>query len=117
MIRPQHSPELRLPLPYLLSGMLAWVLLAAGVPLLGLELVAGFDDPRVFALTHLAVLGWVTMTIMGALYQLFPVALQGRVVASRLGRWNFPIYLAGVAGFVRLRHGGAVPRVTAQQLE
>jgi hypothetical protein len=60
--------------------MLAWVLAAAGVPLV--------------------VLGWVTMTIMGALYQLFPVALQASLAAPAVGRWNFILYAAGVAGFV-----------------
>ena len=89
-----------LPLRYLASGMLAWVLVALGVPLLAPHLVAGFDDPKVFALTHLAVLGWVTMTLMGALYQLFPVALQGSLAAPSIGRWNFGVYSIGVAGFV-----------------
>lgn len=89
-----------LPLRYLATGMLAWLLAAAGVPLLAAHLVASFDDPKIFALTHLVVLGWVTMTIMGALYQLFPVALQASLAAPAVGRWNFILYAAGVAGFV-----------------
>ena len=89
-----------LPLRYLATGMLAWVLAAVGVPLLASHLVAGFDDPKIFALTHLVVLGWVTMTIMGALYQLFPVALQGSLAVPAIGRWNFILYAAGVGGFV-----------------
>lgn len=89
-----------MPLRYFLAGLVAWLLMAGGVPLLASHLVAGYDDPQVIALTHLAVLGWVTMTIMGALYQLFPVALQATVSSPRLGRWNFWVYLAGVGGFV-----------------
>ncbi|MGH7692382.1 MAG: hypothetical protein ACREOA_06725 [Candidatus Dormibacteria bacterium] len=100
MIRSERSPEFGLPLRYFLAGMVAWLLLAGGTPLLAAHLVAGYDDPQVFALTHLAVLGWVTMTIMGALYQLFPVALQATVPNPGRGRWNFWIYLAGVGGFV-----------------
>lgn len=100
MIRPQRSPHLAVPLRYFLAGMTAWVLMACGVPLLAAHLVAGYDDPEVFALTHLTVLGWVTMTIMGAMYQLFPVALQATISSPRLGRWNFWVYLAGVGGFV-----------------
>ncbi len=69
---------------YLAAGMLAWLLAAVAVPLLAAHLVAGFDDPKIFALTHLVVLGWVTMTIMGALYQLFPVALQASLAAPEL---------------------------------
>ncbi len=89
-----------MPLRYFLAGLAAWLLLAAGTPLLAGHLVAGYDDPQVFALTHLAVLGWVTMTIMGALYQLLPVALQATISSPRLSRWNFWVYLAGVGGFV-----------------
>ncbi|MHB1526232.1 MAG: hypothetical protein ACYCZN_08140 [Candidatus Dormibacteria bacterium] len=100
MIRPQRSPELWLPLRYLATGMLAWVLAAVAVPLVAASLIAGPDDPKIFALTHLVVLGWVTMTVMGALYQLFPVALQGSLAAPGMGRWNFIVYAAGVAGFV-----------------
>lgn len=100
MIRPQRSPRLAVPLRYFLAGLTAWVLMACGVPLLATHLVAGYDDPEVFALTHLTVLGWVTMTIMGAIYQLFPVALQATISSPSLARWNFWVYLAGVGGFV-----------------
>ncbi|MHB1500540.1 MAG: hypothetical protein ACYCYK_05130 [Candidatus Dormibacteria bacterium] len=89
-----------LPMRYLAAGMLAWLLAAVAVPLLAAHLVAGFDDPKIFALTHLVVLGFVTMTIMGALYQLFPVALQAALAVPSIGRWNFVMYTAGVSGFV-----------------
>ncbi|MGH7639711.1 MAG: hypothetical protein ACREN7_01205 [Candidatus Dormibacteria bacterium] len=100
MIRPSRSPGLSVPFRYLLAGLLAWILLGAGIPLLALHLTAGYDDPQVFALTHLAVLGWVTMTIMGATYQLFPVALQARLAYPALARLNFFIYAGALAGFV-----------------
>ena len=100
MIRPQRSPEIGLPLRYLATGMGAWLLAAVAVPVLASHLTSGFDDPEVFALTHLVVLGWVTMTLMGALFQLFPVALQATLAAPRLVRWNYFVYTGGVAGFV-----------------
>jgi hypothetical protein len=96
----RRSPRPDVPVRYLAAGMGAFVLFAAGVPLLAPDLVRTNDDPHVFALTHLAALGWITTTMMGALYQLFPVALGGEVRAPRLARWNFWVYGAGVAGFV-----------------
>lgn len=45
---PRHRPG---PLPPL----------RLGVPFLAPDLVRTNDDPRVLALTHLAVLGWITM--------------------------------------------------------
>ena len=99
-IRARRSPEPDLPGRYFATGMAGFLAFSLGVPLLAPELVSTNDDPRVFALTHVAVLGWITMTMLGALYQLFPVALGGTVRSPRLGRWNFWVLAAGVAGFV-----------------
>ena len=99
-IKPKRSPQPDLPGRYLATGVAGFVLFSVGVPLLASDLVRTNDDPGVFALTHLAVLGWITMTMFGALYQLFPVALGGTLRSPRLGRWNFWVFVAGVAGFV-----------------
>ena len=99
-IRPKRSPGPDLPGRYLATGLGAFLLFAIGVPLLAPDLVRTNDDPAVFALTHLAVLGWITMTMIGALYQLFPVALGGTIRSARLGRWNYWVLMAGVGGFV-----------------
>ena len=99
-IKPTRSPEPDLPGRYLVTGLVGFMLFAFGVPLLAPELVRTNDDPRVFALTHVAVLGWITMTMFGALYQLFPVALGGTVRSPRLGRWNYWLLATGIAGFV-----------------
>jgi hypothetical protein len=99
-IKPKQSPQPDLPGRYLATGLAGFVLFSVGVPLLASELVRTNDDPKVFALTHLAVLGWITMTIFGALYQLFPVALGGTIHSPRLGRWNYWVLAAGIAGFI-----------------
>ena len=99
-IRPKRSPEPDLPGRYLATGLVGFLLFAVGVPLVAPELVRTNDDPRIFALTHVAVLGWITMTMFGALYQLFPVALGGTVRGARLGRWNWWVLLLSIAGFV-----------------
>src|ERR1035437_9627167 len=99
-IKPKRSPEPDLPGRYLVTGLVGFILFAIGVPLLATELVRTNDDPRVFALSHVAVLGWITMTMFGALYQLFPVALGGTVRSPRLGRWNYWVLATGIAGFV-----------------
>ena len=100
VIRPQNSPDLGLPLRYMVAGMLGLLSFSAAVPWLAQQLLLTNDSPQVFALTHVAVLGWVTMVMMGALYQLFPVALSGQIRSPKLGRWNFWLYLIGIVGFV-----------------
>jgi hypothetical protein len=82
------------------AGVGGFLVFALAVPLLAPRLVVTNDDPGVFALTHVAVLGWITLTMIGALYQLFPVALAGSIRSPRLGLWNFWVLAAGIAGFV-----------------
>jgi len=51
------------------------------------------------------------MMIMGALYQLFPVALQATISSPNVGRRNFWVYLAGVGGFVLSFFFSWTPRI------
>ncbi len=44
-----------------------------------------------------ATLGWLTMTIMGASLQLAPVILTSPLRAAGFARWQYPVYLVGVA--------------------
>ncbi len=89
-----------LPLPYLAAALGAFLVAAAILPLLARWLVVTNDDPHVFALAHLVVLGWITMAMMGALHQLFPVALEARIRSPRIGRWNFWLYVIALSGFI-----------------
>jgi cbb3-type cytochrome oxidase subunit 1 len=49
-----------------------------------------------FAMTHIATLGWITMTIFGALFQLIPVALQVKLFSEILAEIQFWIFSLGV---------------------
>lgn len=95
-----NSPGLGLPLPFFVAGPLALVLLYAGLALGGDRLLVYYLLPADLAATHLATLGWVTMMITGALYQLAPVVFRTRLHSERLGRVQFWLYLVGVAGLV-----------------
>lgn len=93
--------------PFLLPGehfAAALVFLLAGGILLAWRspaLAAGaFSDPWVIAATHLVTLGWISTTIMGALYQFLPVALGAEVRWQPLAHGTFGLWVAGVAAFV-----------------
>jgi hypothetical protein len=55
---------------------------------------------QVISLTHLIILGGLLSIVMGALYQLAPVALETRLYSEILGRRQFWLHAAGVAGMV-----------------
>lgn len=95
-----NSPPLKVPLPFFIAGALAFVLVNLTLVLDGNRLLEYYLLPDDLALNHLVVLGWLTMVMMGAIYQLAPVVFQTRLHAQRLAVWQFWLYLAGVAGLV-----------------
>lgn len=54
----------------------------------------------VIALTHLFVLGWLGTVVMGAMYQLVPVALESKLHSERMAKWQFMFQVLGFAGMV-----------------
>lgn len=88
-----------LPLPYLSAALVALLVFSAGIPLLAPQLVASSSAPHVLGLTHVIVLGWVTMVMIGALHQLLPVALRATLWSPGLARAGFWLYAGAVAGF------------------
>ena len=65
------------------------------------ELAAGaYPSPRVVGVTHLFTLGWITTSIMGALYQFLPVALGEPIRSVPAAHLSFALYVPGFAVFV-----------------
>jgi hypothetical protein len=94
------APSATLPLRYLVAAAVAFVAAAGGVVGLARELAGHYYHPRLAALTHTVTLGWITLTIMGASYQLIPIVLERPVWSERLARWQFVALVAGVIGLV-----------------
>lgn len=94
------SPPLGLVAPFLLAAPLG--LLTAGLLLATGDhsSLAGINLPRNVAATHAAIVGGLTTAIMGAVYQLGPAVLGGRLVSIRLARAQFVVHAVSVAGFV-----------------
>ena len=75
-------------------------------PVLGLFLVGAagslatgaYDTLPALAATHVATLGWGTMTIMGGAMQMAPALLGGRVRGERSVPWLYGLFAASVPG-------------------
>src|SRR5690606_32806081 len=59
-----------------------------------------FPLPRVAGVTHLFTLGWLTTSILGALYQFLPVALGVPIRSQRWAHISFWLYAPGLALFI-----------------
>ena len=96
----RNAPALDLPARFM---ALAIVCLTLGVGSLGWSLPLaqkGFSDFRLLAAVHLFTLGFVGSMLMGASYQLVPVALGARLTSVRAGRLSFWFHLAGLGLFL-----------------
>lgn len=78
---------------FLLAGAYALVWLAP-------QLAGGFYlMPQVTGSAHFFTLGWLTTSIMGALYQLLPVVLSQPIRSTRAAHLTFWLYVPGLAAF------------------
>lgn len=96
------APSITLPLRFILTGMVS---LLGGLGLLCArpDLLTGYHyNQYVIAVTHLFVLGFITTVVMGAMYQLVPVALETRLFSERLARWQFAFHVCGFVGMVAM---------------
>lgn len=92
--------SIKLPLAFLVSGLLSLILGVAwlvGDPTI---LATYHYNQYVIAVTHLFVLGWLCSVVMGAMYQLVPVALETKLHSEKLAWWQLAFHLIGVIGMV-----------------
>jgi hypothetical protein len=95
-----NAPSVFVPMRFMVAGLLSLFLIPVLVWLRPATLATYHYNQHVIALTHLAVLGWVCTIVMGAVYQLVPVALETRLHSERMAKWQFAFHLAGFAGMV-----------------
>jgi hypothetical protein len=77
-----------------LAGSVIWFIVRPAI-------LAGYHyNQYVIAATHLVVLGFICTVVMGAMYQLVPVALETKLHSERLAKWQFAIHVVSFAGMV-----------------
>lgn len=95
-----RPPPFRLPGEHFAAALLFLVAGGIGMVWLAPGLAAGaFSDPRVAGVAHLLTLGWISTSILGALYQFLPVALGASIRWEGLAEVTFAAWVAGVAAF------------------
>ncbi|MBI2874350.1 MAG: hypothetical protein HYY09_04635, partial [Firmicutes bacterium] len=106
----EKAPSLSLPVKYLVTAVFFFALFHTLLFIARDQLLFGhFVYPMLRAATHSATLGWLTMMIMGAMYQLVPVVLQESIFSETLGHWGFWSYAAGVSALIAGFAAGALP--------
>lgn len=110
---PRSGPSPLVPLAYLTCAAVAFLTAAMGVGWLAPDLAGHYYHPRLIALTHTVTLGWITLAIMGASYQLIPIVLGRPVWSERVARWQLGILAIAVLGMVAHFYLGTWPGLAA----
>ncbi len=99
-VTPASSPPLSVPAPFFLAAPIA--LAAAGLLLSGSDpdALVAINVPRTVAVTHAVIIGWLTTFMIGAVYQLGPAVLGGRLASHRLAQGHFVAHAGSAATFV-----------------
>src|SRR4030066_1248160 len=91
------TPPFKVVRLYFIVAIITFIFLN-GLMLLSSGYISGFHfQPRILSFAHLAVLGWATMIIMGAMTQLIPVILETSLFTWRMAKWGLWLYVLAVA--------------------
>jgi hypothetical protein len=109
-----NAPPLALPMTFFVTGLAGLVALVADLLTHVDALMAfAYGDGAVLAATHLMTLGFVSMAMMGAMYQLVPVVLNTKLWSVRLGAVHYAIFVPGVTLMVGGFFGAGIPWLVA----
>lgn len=100
-LSPSSAPSPWLPGVHFAGALAFFASACVGLALVAPDLARGsFSLPRVVAVVHLFVLGWIIPSIFGALCQFLPVAVGQQLKWPRLAYTSFAAHALGLALFV-----------------
>jgi hypothetical protein len=99
-ITPQHPSLYRIVVAHYILSAINFVLLAVLLWFAKSELLGHYFHPQLLAITHLAALGWASLIIFGACYQLLPVILETELYSYKLAWISLGLFIIGLALFI-----------------
>ncbi len=95
-LQTDNAPSLSVVIPPFIFGALSFFALSVLIILAGTDLLGPYFNGRILAITHLAVLGWGTMIIFGALYQLIPVVFEVALFSEKLAKTTTGLFALSI---------------------
>ena len=89
------APKAYAVVPFYATAALAFLALCIMLFFSVNNLGGHYFQPHLLALVHTAALGWVTMIIFGACYQLLPVIFEHDLYSSKLAFISYLFLLSG----------------------
>ncbi len=91
----KNAPSPIVVLPHYVFGAVAFLVASVMLFFISGDIVKSNVGPGVLSVTHILVLGWITMVIYGALYQLIPVVMEVRLGSELLAHISFGTMAVG----------------------
>ncbi len=85
----KNAPSHLVVLPHYAMGAIAFLIASVLLFFTAKEISLGYGGGKIVSITHILVLGWVTMIIYGALYQLIPVVMEVKLFSEILAYISF----------------------------
>ncbi len=95
-----YAPPFKIVAKYFIAAIIDFVILNFLLMLNYKDITGFYFQPKILAITHLLTLGWISMTIFGAMFQLVPVVLETKLFSEKLADIQFWVFLLGVIGLV-----------------
>lgn len=88
-LKTTNAPSSSVVIPHFIFGGISLVILAVLLILADTNLLKAYFNTKLIAITHIAVLGWASMIVFGALYQLVPVVFETALFSEKLAKITF----------------------------
>jgi len=88
-LKTNNAPHSSVVIPHFIFGGLCFLIVAVLIILAHTNILEAYFNSKIIAITHMAVLGWATMIVFGALYQLIPVVFETSLYSEKLAKITF----------------------------
>ncbi len=97
----ENAPPLALPLTFFVTGLVGLLGAFGDLAVHPRDLMQlAYGSGALLSATHFLTLGFISMVMMGAMYQLVPVVMNTTLFSVRLGFWHYGLYVPGVAALI-----------------
>ncbi len=91
----KNAPHPSVVVPHYAFGAIAFLVASVLLYFASEQIAYSFVGPHALGIVHILVLGWISMIIFGALYQLIPVVMEVKLYSEKLAYTSFGLLAIG----------------------
>jgi len=96
-LQTSNAPSSKIVIPHFIAGGIAFLIVAILLAISTPELLTAYYNNKLIAITHIIILGWASMMVFGALYQLIPVVYETSLYSEKLASITFWLFVVSVS--------------------